>query len=344
MVSIITSIQRSTTNSTEFEVGNFLHSYLTQKGFTVEVQNVTPKRNNIYAYFGSKKDNTVLLTSHIDTVPPYFDYYNEDGDIYGRGSNDAKASVSSQIIAALDLFNSNEINQGDLALLFVVGEEVDGIGMRFASDNLVANWEHVVFGEPTELKLGVGHKGIYNFDINIKGKASHSGYPQYGIDANRKLIEILHKILKVELPSDDLLGESTINPGFINAGVAANVVSPDAKAKILIRIAHDAAKVKQIISRIIETANKEYHNVELKDIQLEEPVYLDHEIPGFETAILAYFTDVPHLQKAVKSKYLYGPGSILNAHTADEHVSLDDLKNAVAGYKQLVKYLLAKDS
>jgi acetylornithine deacetylase len=304
---------------------------------------VQHKRNNIYAYFGSKTDTKVLLTSHIDTVPPFFDYYNNDGIIYGRGSNDAKASVATQIISVLELIQSDEISLegGDVGLLFVVGEEVDGVGMKFASENLDANWEHVVFGEPTELKLGVGHKGVYNFDLLVKGKASHSGYPQLGIDANTKLIQLLNKIVSAELPTDELLGESTINPGFIEAGVAANVISPFAKAKVLIRVAHDASKVKDTISSIVEDENQEHRNIELVDVQLEDPVYLDHEIPGFETTVLAYFTDVPHLRKEVQTKYLYGPGSILNAHTGDEHVSLDDLKEAVEGYKKLVRHLLS---
>lgn len=324
----------------EEAVGKFLERYLQKNGFTVELQSVKPGRDNVYAYLGSKRNTSVLLTSHIDTVPPYIPYYQSGDKIYGRGSNDAKGSVASQIIALKELYESGEVGEGDVSLLFVVGEEYDGIGMRHASDKLGAYWDHAIFGEPTELKLGVGHKGIYNIEIDVEGKASHSGYPQLGIDANKKLIDILYQIEHAEYPADQLLGNSSVNVGIIEAGVAANVVSPKARAKILIRVAHSTSTVSGTIKHIVDEANKEYDNVKLVDIQNKEPVYLDFEVPGFETVVLAYFTDVPNLERQFKSRYLYGPGSILVAHSADEYVTVADLKNAVDGYKRLTRYLL----
>lgn len=324
----------------EGEVGEYLADYLQAQGFTVETQLVSEGRLNVYAYYGSKRDTKVLLTSHIDTVPPYLPYYIHEDRIYGRGSADAKASVAAMVMAARSLHAEGSIEDGDLSLLFVVGEEYDGAGMKYASDNLGAEWDHAVFGEPTELKLGVGHKGMFHFDVNVTGKASHSGYPYLGIDANKKIIDILYQIEHAEFPSDPLLGNTTVNVGLINAGVAGNVISPIANARCIIRVAHDAKGVSETVIGIIDEANKEYDNVKLISKQYEEPVYLDYEVPGFDTIILAYYTDIPNLKRTLKSRYLYGPGSIHVAHGADEYVTIGDLKAAIGGYKKLTKFLL----
>jgi acetylornithine deacetylase len=326
----------------EQKVAHFLKEYLEKSGFTVEIQIVEQGRQNIYAYFGERRNTTVLLTSHIDTVPPYIPYYVSGDRIYGRGSNDAKGSVATQILATKSLYEAGEISEGDVSLLFVVGEEYDGAGMVYANKHLDATWDHAVFGEPTELKLGVGHKGVYHFDINVEGKASHSGYPHLGIDANKKLIDILYRIEHAEYPTDPLLGNTSVNVGLIDAGVAGNVVSPRAFAKLLIRVANSAEGVKKIIGCIIDEANRDYENVKVTDFQVKEPVYLNYEVPGFDSIVLAYFTDVPNLVRPFKSRYLYGPGSILVAHSADEYVTLSDLKGALEGYKKLTKYLLAQ--
>lgn len=341
------------TNIKEFEIGEFLSNYLKSKGLTVELQQVSKNRNNIYAYFGSNNNNKnnndinrnakILLTTHIDTVPPFLPYKIDfnSGKIYGRGSVDAKASIVTQILSTLELYNSNEIKDGDVAFLFVVGEEYNGAGMRFANNYLKdVYWDHVIFGEPTECKLGIGHKGVLNFNLEIIGKSSHSGYPNLGIDANTKLINLLYKIIHSNLPIDELLGNSTINPGIIEAGIATNVISPIAKTKILIRISNDAEKVKEIIMKIIEDEDQEYHNIKFEQEQLNEPEYLNFTIPGFNSTVLSYFTDVPNLKRQFKSRYLYGPGTIQVAHSANEYVTIDELYDAVDGYKKLIKYLL----
>lgn len=306
----------------------------------METQEVEPERYNIYAYFGESKNAKVLLTTHIDTVPPYFPYSRDGDKISGRGSVDAKASLVTQILSAFELFENGEIQEGDVALLFVVGEEYNGAGMRFANAHLNATWDHVIFGEPTEGKLGIGHKGVYHFDLNITGKASHSGYPELGIDANKKLIDTLYKIIHADYPVDELLGNTTVNPGLIDGGVSGNVVSPIAKAKILIRVANDAQKVKQIIDEIIQDENEEYHNIKVIQQQLNEPEYLNFTVPGFESTVLAYFTDVPNIQRNFKSRYLYGPGTIHVAHSANEFITVGELRDAIVGYKNLTKYLL----
>ncbi|KAH3681216.1 hypothetical protein WICPIJ_007829 [Wickerhamomyces pijperi] len=332
----------------EAAVIKYLDEYLLSAGFNTFVQPIpNTDRSNIYAYKGDSLSAKVLLTSHVDTVPGDFPYIAKaEGIIYGRGVNDAKGSVASQIIAAEELYRSKEIQEGDLALLFVVGEENSGIGMNYASSGpqfQTAEWEYAVFGEPTELTLGVGHKGGYGFKLTVKGKASHSGYPELGIDANLKLIDIIGKLRAIEFEEDELLGLTTVNFGLINGGLAANIVSPEAEVAVVARVATNAADVRKKFLEVIEAERLNFAgSIIVEDRVGKDPVYLSYDIPGFDTSVLKYGTDVSSLKKdSIKSVYLFGPGSISNAHSPEEHIYVSDLASAVNGYKDIARWLLA---
>lgn len=326
-------------SNTEGEVSVFLLEYLKELGFTVEldkIEDAFEERYNVYAYHGKKRDATVLLTSHIDTVPPYFGYRVEGSKIYGRGSSDAKASVAAQVGAYVSLLKEGSISEGDVALLFVVGEEISGVGMGHASEHVKAKWDVAIFGEPTELKLGVGHKGGYIFTLVANGKASHSGYPQLGRSATEILIPVLNELLNVKWPESELLGPSTLNIGSLSGGVALNVIPAFATARAFVRVASDIDEIDRLVHEIVDKVP--YLDFELNAAGSE--VYLDYKVPGFDSIVLAYGTDVPHLNVTLKLRYLYGPGSIQVAHSATEYVENSDLLEAIDGYKKLVKYNL----
>lgn len=325
----------------ELSVSKWLLGYLQDAGLTVELQQVLddPKNYNVYAYLGKSRNTSLLLTSHMDTVPPFIPYSVNGTEIRGRGACDAKGSVATQIIAYLDLVNQGKLKEGDVAMLFVVGEETKGFGMRKVSESLGAYWDAAIFGEPTENKLGIGHKGIVAFEVVVQGKASHSGYPELGISATEILIPILDKLQKLELPKSDLLGASTLNVGTIEAGVAFNVVPALAKASIAIRVASDVQKTIESVREVIEDAD----NVSIPIFFSSEPQYLDYEVPGFDTITLAYTTDIPNLTTHLQKKYLYGPGTIHVAHGDNEFVENQDLLDAVDGYKRLVEHVLSQN-
>jgi acetylornithine deacetylase len=328
-------VQIPSVTGEERPVADFLTTYLTSHNFTVESQVVSGDRINLYAYLGTNRTTHTLLTSHIDTVPPFIPYRASHGTIYGRGSNDAKGSVAAMITAVEELLASSTIKEGDVSLLFVVGEEFDGVGMKTAN-NLGLKWNTVIFGEPTENKLAVGHKGIMLFHVLSSGKASHSGYPQLGINANSQLIQALARLDALELPESDLLGPSTLNIGRIDGGVAVNVIPAHANASVAVRVAGD---LDETVNKI-KYAVKGVPGIELKFLsQMYGPVELDHEVEGFDTIVCAYGTDVPNL-KGDHRKFLYGPGSILTAHGDNEYVLKSDLFDAVNGYKALIKEAL----
>jgi len=230
-----------------------------------------------------------------------------------------------------ELIAEEVIAEGDVSLLFVVGEETLGDGMKTAN-SLGPRWKTVIFGEPTENKLAVGHKGIVMFDVIAKGKASHSGYPQLGVNANSHLVEALYKIEHMILPRSDILGESTVNIGLIQGGVATNIISPHANASVLIRLAGDLDETLEVIKKTVYGLP-----VELRFVGVAYgPQETDHDVENFETIVCSYGTDVPNLYGGHK-RYLYGPGSILTAHSDSEYVLKSDLTEAVAGYKRLIQ-------
>lgn len=319
----------------ELSVAKYIEEFLLKQGLEVELQYVEENRYNVYSYIKSR-DNKILLTSHIDTVPPFIPYSVKGSKIFGRGTCDAKGSVASQVFAYLSLLKEGLIKDGDIAMLFVVGEEVSGPGMRAASDHLNTTWDIGIFGEPTELKLGVGHKGILLADIQVKGKASHSGYPELGISATEIILPVLNDLLNMELPYLDLLGPTTLNIGKISAGVAVNVIPASANASLFYRVSND-------LDKLVADVNAALSNIEHLDYSINfvsPPQYLDFKVPGFESIILAYATDIPNLQHDLSKRYLYGPGSIHVAHGDDEFVDSKDLVEAIEGYKKLILYSL----
>ncbi|OLL24705.1 putative carboxypeptidase [Neolecta irregularis DAH-3] len=319
----------------EYKMGIWLKYYLEGLNFTVETQKVGENRFNIFAYLGDKRDANILVTSHIDTVPPHIPYRTEGDVIYGRGTNDAKGSVACQIIAVNELIQEKRLKSGDISLLFVVGEEEGGDGM-LKTEELNLSPKHVIFGEPTELKLARGHKAR----TLPCGKAAHSGYPSLGINANEKLIDILYHLQKLELPFSDELGPTTINIGRISAGVASNVISAHGSAVCLVRV---STSREIIISKIKEIIT----SVEGASLQIEtsyDPVHLTCDVEGFETFVASYGTDVPNARfKGIPFRYLYGPGSIHTAHGEKEHVTRSDLEQAVIGYKKLISHSLSTE-
>lgn len=320
-------------SGSEFNVVKFTQQHLESLGYHVEW--LGDDKTNIYAYKGDNRNTKVLLTSHLDTVPPYFPYRIEDDKIYGRGSVDDKNCVAAMVEAVEEL---EKEEQEQVGLLFVVDEEVGGTGMQRVNeqlgDSIVNGWKTVIFGEPTEMKLGVGHKGIIIFNYQVKGKAAHSGYPELGINANDILLGALSKLLSAKFPVSDLLGESTVNIGQISGGVAINVIPEFAEAKISVRVTKDTEEAVKIVQKIADDTE----HLEVAGLHYVGPELLDYKVDGFESIILKYATDVPYLKlKPETKRYLYGSGSIHVAHSDHEYVNIKELHDSVDGYKKLVR-------
>ncbi|KAL0940441.1 uncharacterized protein CTRU02_203204 [Colletotrichum truncatum] len=324
----------SSTSGEEYEIGIFLEQHLQELGYSVERIPIAPgsTRHNVYAYMGTQRQTRVLLTCHMDTVPPHIPLSidTDGGVIRGRGACDDKGPLAAQIIAVEELRKENQVHEGDVGFLFVVGEEKGGAGMIAAND-MNLKWEAVIFGEPTEGKLGKGHKGHVVFELAAHGEACHSGYPQLGSSAISKLVKALNQLEAVDWPSSELLGPSTFNIGKIEGGEGYNVVAAEAKALCSVRVANDLPRIKAQILDVVDNSS----GVDV-DIKFSYPeILLDFKLEGFDSAPVSFGTDAPRLKGSHK-KILYGPGTILVAHGKDEHIVIDELMQSVDGYKRLV--------
>lgn len=304
-------IETESISGDEKAVGEWLKGYLEGKNLTVELQEVEEGRFNVFAYPGKERKTKVLVSSHIDTVPPYWPYErktrNGVDEVWGRGSVDAKACVAAQIIAVLELLESDkyDLPSDALSLLFVIAEEVGGDGARFFSDRKPTNYSAIVFGEPTEGKLVTGHKGMLGLNLNITGKAAHSGYPWLGISANNVLIQALSIVLALEkdrLPGSKKYGKTTVNIGRVTGGLAANVVAESSKADIAIRIAGGTPEeIKKIITKALHPLKEETEKAGgIFELQWSKRAYgtvdIDTDIKGFDTITVNYGTDIPNIE------------------------------------------------
>lgn len=227
--------------------------------------------------------------------------------------------------------------------------------MRKANDLGIAP-KTVIFGEPTEGKLVSGHKGTMQARLTAKGKSGHSGYPWLGRSANEVLVRALAPLIDLgeKLPKSDKYGTTTLNLGKIEGGVASNVIAESATAGIAVRIADGTPKqVQKRITKAVHHAIRDFLEGELEPKDVIEidfsgkgygPIELDHDVPGFDVMTVNYGTDIPWLEKTVKDqkRYLYGPGTILVAHSADEKLTLGQLEGAVEGYKKIILHALGK--
>lgn len=314
----------------EFDVGEYLFSYLSdlasRTGGHVERMPVEERRFNVLAYWGEPR---VTMSTHLDTVPPFIPSNEDDEFVWGRGACDVKGIIASMIFAAEQMLQDGIRN---FALLFVVGEERNSAGAYEAARHPRGS-KFLINGEPTSNKLALGSKGALRYEITASGRMSHSAYPELGESAIEKLLDVLQALRQIQLPVDPVLGESTMNIGTLTAGRAPNVVPDHAKAEVMIRLVNDPASTKEAVQQA--AAGKADAN-EVLCI----PAVLLESVPGIETTVVKYTTDIPAFGGEWGKPLLIGPGTIHVAHTSEERVPKRELVEAIGLYQHLVKSLL----
>jgi acetylornithine deacetylase len=316
----------------EGDVGDFLAGFLSGRGWQVEKTPVPQQsesghqepRWNVYA--GPPAPDLVFST-HMDTVPPYIPFREDEETIYGRGVSDAKGIIAAQVAAAEAL----RAQGYSVGLLFVSGEERDSAGAKVANDS-PKPCRFLINGEPTDNRLALASKGALRAVLTATGKMGHSAYPELGDSAVHKLVDALARILALELPAEEEIGPSTLNIGQIHGGRAPNVIADHAEAQILIRLVGDSTSIRAAI----EAAAAGFAEVEFT---LEIPFVRLRALEGFPTMIAKFTTDIPQLTNWGEP-LLLGPGSIHVAHTPHEKLAKRELLEAVDLYIQVAKRLL----
>jgi acetylornithine deacetylase len=318
----------------EAPAGEFLAPYLTTLGWDVTRQPVPEPggapgpRFNVYASIPGVQPDVVLST-HMDTVPPFLGPCREDADfLYGRGTCDAKGIIAAQIAAAETLRQQGIA----VALLFVVGEERDSAGAKVANLSPPGS-RFLINGEPTDNRLALASKGCLRVELHAHGKMAHSAYPELGDSAITKLLDALHDIQQLPLPIVEGIGDSTLNIGLLKGGIAPNVIPDKAEAHLLIRLVDDGEATKTAILAAADGRCDVTFSLKLPYVQMRP-------IPGYETMVAKFTTDIPSLT-AWGEPFLLGPGSILVAHTPDEHIRKSELLECIDLYVKLANQLVA---
>jgi acetylornithine deacetylase len=312
---------------TESTMGNVFGEVLGELGFEAQFQQVDGDRRNVMATLGTPR---VLLCTHMDTVGPFFGSSEDETHIHGRGACDTKGIAASMLKAAERLRDEGRDGFG---LLFVVGEETTSDGARATAE---LGWpaEAVVVGEPTENVLASGHKGALNVELIARGRAAHSGYPELGISAIDRLTEALAALRGVPWGSDAELGQGSLNVGVIAGGAAVNVIAPEARAQVSIRVVDSARECEERLRSELAS----HPAVEAILHGASDPVQCS-TMDGWSARPVSYGTDLPYLEHFGR-RFLVGPGSIHDAHTDHERVSKTELVESVDVYTQLVTTLL----
>jgi len=319
----------------EEQVGDFLAKFLAGRDWAVEKTPVPQPaesagkgaRWNVFGGVPGQIPDLVFST-HMDTVPPYIPF-SEDADfIYGRGVSDAKGIIAAQVAAAERL----RAEGFRVALLFVSGEERDSAGAKVANDAPKGS-RFLINGEPTDNRLALASKGSLRAVFRSSGKMAHSAYPELGDSAVHKLVAVLGRLLKLDLPFTEDVGPSTLNIGQVHGGHAPNVIADKAEAQVLVRLVGDSAPVR---AALIQAAG----DLAEVDFTLEIPFVRLRAVDGLPTMVAKFTTDIPQLSNWGEP-LLLGPGSIHVAHTPHEKLAKRELLDAVELYIRVAKQLLA---
>jgi len=316
----------------EGAVGEFLDAFLRERGFAVERTAVsqppnsryTGPRFNVYAGNGERPD--VVLSTHMDTVPPFYPSSEDDLFLYGRGTCDAKGIIAAQVAAGERLREAG-VKAG---LLFVVGEERDSAGAKMANLHPKGS-RFLINGEPTDNRLALASKGVLRVEVRARGIMAHSAYPELGDSAVHKLVQVLDRLRTLSLPSVEGVGPSTLNIGVIEGGRAPNVIADAASAQVLIRLVGPSDETRMALEHAAAgLAELEY--------VLEIPFVRMRKIEGLDTMVAAFTTDIPALDQWGEP-LLLGPGSIHVAHTPFEKIAKRELLEAVDLYFEVAQRL-----
>jgi acetylornithine deacetylase len=311
----------------EGAVGAEIYDELCRLGYNAHKMPVAHERFNVIAMPEEGKPDVVFST-HMDTVPPFIPSAEDDDNIYGRGSCDAKGIIAAQIAACQRLKKEGMA----VGMLFVVGEERDSLGAKIANESPVG-CRFLINGEPTENKIAVASKGAFRVQVTAKGRMAHSAYPELGESAIEKLITALHLLRTMELPVNPEVGPCTVNIGLIEGGRAPNVISDHARAQLLYRLVGPSDILREQIAKTVAGLAE-------AEFVLDIPFMKLRTVDGVESMVAKFTTDIPALSNW-GTPVLLGPGSIHVAHTDREYISKKELRHAVDLYCSVAKQLLS---
>jgi succinyl-diaminopimelate desuccinylase len=293
----------------------------------------------------------LVLSGHLDVVPAGpgwtrdpFGAALDGGEVWGRGAADMKGAVAAMLTAA------QEVGEGDWALALTTDEETGMAGAKaLAASGALDGADLVVIGEPTDLQLGVAHRGVLWLELACQGKAAHGGSPEKGDNAILKLLRLLQALDGFALPERHrLVGGSTLNLGTIEGGTAANVVPAHAKAQVDLRVPPPGATLgaKRALEAALGKAGVPYQSKVVSQLEpFQGPAgpmvdrvrsVLREARPGATEVGLPYTTEASVFQ-AHAPCLVAGPGALDRMHVPDERVAAADVRAALRFYRGVLR-------
>lgn len=360
---------------TEQATADVLVAEAQRRGLQVHTRDVEPGRPNVFITLPGGDGDGLLFLGHSDVVPvgegwdrPPFDAHVAGGRLYGRGSTDMKGGLAAVLTAMTMLHDGGANLAGPVTLACTVDEEEHGAGIRaVVADGLEHSYAGCVVAEPTDLETVIACRGDSYLEIEVTGRAAHSGRPSDGRNAIDAVVRICQLVTgdqeRLAREADPLLGYATWNTGMISGGRGTSMVAPDAHLWLDRRLmpGEDTTRIREDLLERIDAAG-------ITGDGIEVTARTTMEMPGFRTdpghplvaatlrsaEIAGAATRVTGWTASCDGGFIardfgiptivFGPGGLNDqAHQPNESVRLDELEAATRAYVLLARELLCRD-
>lgn len=341
-----------TPHTGEAACAEWLSEFLSKAGAETELREVLPDRPNILARFPSDRPGKprILFAPHTDTVSVTgmtidpFSGEIRDGKLFGRGATDTKGPMASMLWALREAASGISALPCEIWFAGLVGEEAGQHGAKALAAQ--EEFAFVIAGEPTGLDIVHTHKGSVWIFLRTSGVAVHASKPGAGVNAIYKMCEAVEAIREEVSPAlgildDPILGHPTISVGTINGGSKVNIVPDSCEAVVDMRTipGQDISIVEKILRSRVPDLDISF--------AVSEPLYTDPSHPliralqgcGASLAGAPWFCDAAVFAGKGCPAIAMGPGSIAQAHTCDEFISIEDLESGGRFFLDFLKSL-----
>lgn len=342
----------------ETKVAEYIADLLTKNGIVAEIIPVMNGRCNVVGRLkGTGGGKTLLLTGHTDTVPPYdmqnpYEIIEKENKLYGRGAVDMKGALASMLAAMIGIKRAGIELKGDLIFAGVIDEEeasrgtIDLIEKGIQADGAIV-------GEPSDLEICIAHRGLEWFEFSFKGKSVHGGRQKEGINAIVKASDFIKKVDSELVPKLDqrihpVAGSSSMNYGLIHGGTQPSTVAGDCILQVDRRWVPEEKyenvinEYQEIIDALSKADDKFSCELKVLDCSVMKEGYVHQameidpnhrlvailsdtikQVTGRESSktsfpawsdggLLCHYSKIPTV--------VCGPGELLTAHSAVEHI------------------------
>lgn len=344
---------------TEAAVADHLATYLRAQGIDVHVDEVSPGRPNVTGFIDAGAPRTLMLEAHMDTVHTGgmrvepFGAEIRDGLLFGRGACDTKGSLAAFFHAATRAARKPRTLRWNVLLVATADEEYQFTGAQHAMRAGIRA-DAGIAGEPTSLRIIRAHKGVVRWHLRTRGKAAHAAYPERGENAIYRMGAVLTRLEQyarslMGRPPHALLGTPTLSVGVIEGGQAVNIVPDECRIEIDRRMLpgeEPESAVADVAVALQDLPGWEMAPPHLAaggmDVSPDAPVVRTlagaiQDITGGAVVEGAHYaTDAGVFNAGGIPTVVFGPGDIALAHTAEEHIPLEDVFHACAIIERLL--------